>query len=99
MDHKIVALFDFDGVIANTIPALKKAYQCFLESYNKQPTNKEFRELDGPSLTEIVKILKKKHNLPDLLGVLYQRYMQEVDRELKKVCASSKSSRPRMANA
>lgn len=85
MDHKIVVLFDFDGVIANTVPALKQAYWSFLESFQKQPSNEEFAKLDGPSLAEVIKILKKRYHLPGLFNVLYHKYMKHVNQELEKV--------------
>lgn len=66
--------FDFDGVILDSLPALKKTYFDFLARYGQEGTELEFSSLNGPSLPEIVSQLKHKYQLPESDNDLLQRY-------------------------
>lgn len=56
-------LVDLDGTLVDSVPALFLVYKKFLEHYNKKGTREEFNTLIGPSIDEIVDILKEKHNI------------------------------------
>ena len=58
-------LIDLDGTLVDTIPALYQVYIKFLERYGHQGTPEEFESLIGPSIEDIVKILKKKYTLKE----------------------------------
>ena len=66
--------FDFDGVIVNSIEALKTAYFGFLADYGCQGSHSEFDSLNGPALHEIVDILREKHNIDDTADRLLKHY-------------------------
>lgn len=71
---KKALLIDLDGTLIDTLPALYQVYERFLTHFGKKPSKEEFKSLIGPSIDEIVTILKKKHNLSqnsDELSNLY----------------------------
>ena len=74
----LVFVFDFDGVIADSIGALRGIYYQFLESFGKVGSEAEFSRLNGPKLTEIVALLKRWHMLPPSEEVLLCQYMQRI---------------------
>ena len=55
---------DLDGTLADSLPALRRAYDDFLGHYGRQSGEAEFQSLNGPPLTEIVARLGKSHGLP-----------------------------------
>ena len=71
---RLAFAFDFDGVILDSLPALKKTYFDFLARYGQEGTEFEFLSLNGPSLPEIVSQLKHKYQLPESNNDLLQRY-------------------------
>lgn len=66
--------FDFDGVVADSVPTLYSIYSEFLIFYSVTPQPGEFVSLNGPSLQEIVAYLKHAHGLPGNAGELLARY-------------------------
>jgi beta-phosphoglucomutase-like phosphatase (HAD superfamily) len=79
-----VFIFDFDGVIVDSVTALYDTYDNFLQQYGHNGNQKEFDFLNGPKLADIITYLKEKYNLPpkeeelmsiylDLLSSLYHR--------------------------
>ena len=76
----ILLAFDFDGVIVDSIQALKNVYHDFLSSYGLNGSDSEFELLNGPSIKEVVAILRKKYlideNYDDLLEDYKSRLMQ-----------------------
>ena len=68
--------FDFDGTLVDSLPTLQNVYLGFLKSYGKQGSLDEFAELNGPSLTEIIAILKTRYNLRDSCRNLAESYSQ-----------------------
>ena len=60
---RVLLAFDFDGVIAGLIEPLKKVYYEFLSNFGFKGSDKEFQLLNGPSIEEVVKILKKNYNI------------------------------------
>ncbi len=77
--------FDLDGTLADTVPALYDVYINFLNNFNKQGTRKEFARLNGPSLPEIVLILKLKYNLKNNKEYLLELYREKISNSYKKV--------------
>jgi HAD superfamily hydrolase (TIGR01509 family) len=59
----MVAVFDMDGVLVDSLPALYRCYSLFLQRFGLEGTAEEFARLNGPSLPEIVSYLKEKHGL------------------------------------
>ncbi|OPX92790.1 MAG: Phosphorylated carbohydrates phosphatase [Pelotomaculum sp. PtaB.Bin104] len=70
--------FDLDGTLADSIPAMKKAYFNFLHDFDINGTLEEFEELNGPSISEIVNILKRKYGLVYKQKHLVDLYRREV---------------------
>ena len=79
-----VFIFDFDGVIVDSVTALYDTYDNFLKQYGHRGNQIEFDYLNGPKLADIITYLKEKYNLPpqeaelmsiylDLLSSLYHR--------------------------
>lgn len=56
---------DLDGTLIDTIPAMYQVYSKFLAHFGKKGTEEEFAGLIGPSIDEIVVILKERYNLPE----------------------------------
>lgn len=55
--------FDLDGTLADSLGVMWDAYVHFLERFGVTPTQSEFDRLNGPSLPEIVALLKEWHGL------------------------------------
>lgn len=65
MTYKAI-LIDLDGTLVDSTGALFQAYNKFLEYFGKKGSRAEFDSLIGPSIDEIVDILREKHQLPDI---------------------------------
>jgi len=70
--------FDLDGTLADSVPALYEAYLAFMESHGLQGTEDGFVELNGPSIPEIVEILRRKHELAEPYNALLDGYRKVV---------------------
>lgn len=68
-------LIDLDGTLVDSIPALYQVYLKFLAYYGKKGTQEEFNALIGPSIDEIVEILRKKYELKPSLHDLSTMYV------------------------
>lgn len=68
-------LIDLDGTLVDTTPALYQVYLKFLKRYGHEGTEKEFESLIGPSIEEIVRILKKKYELKESAEELATMYV------------------------
>lgn len=55
---------DLDGTLADSLPALRRAYDHFLGHYGRQGNETEFETLNGPPLAEVVALLGRDHGLP-----------------------------------
>jgi len=77
--HRIThACLDLDGTLAHSIPAMRAAYANFLKRFGIQDTDAEFQELNGPSLREIVDILKHRYNLSNDPHALLRGYTADI---------------------
>ncbi len=72
--------FDMDGVVVDTIAGLYGVYLEFLREFGKSGSPEEFDKLNGPSLREVVSILKTTHGLADEHAALLTRYQDKVAR-------------------
>ncbi|MCZ7587141.1 MAG: HAD family hydrolase [Deltaproteobacteria bacterium] len=72
-------LLDLDGTLATSLPVMVASYEAFLGSFGVTPTKDEFDSLNGPSLLEIVRILKERHRLPGAPEDLFARYLSIIE--------------------
>ena len=72
--------FDLDGTLVDSLPALYNSYLEFLKSFGIVGTPEEFESLNGPSLEEIVALLKKKYKIQHSVDALLKQYQDEVRR-------------------
>ena len=72
-------LLDFDGIIVDSKPALNIAYNEFLKQFEINGNKEEFDSLDGPTIKEIVLILKKKYSLDYDVNRLLKEYRKKVE--------------------
>lgn len=54
-------LLDFDGTLADSLPALRHVYERFVSSLGGRPSSGEFDALNGPPLREVVEALCVTH--------------------------------------
>jgi HAD superfamily hydrolase (TIGR01509 family) len=67
--------FDLDGVVLDSLQALRDTYFQFMMLYGKKGSLEEFESLNGPSLPEIVSTLKELHDLKESHDVLQINYL------------------------
>jgi HAD superfamily hydrolase (TIGR01509 family) len=77
--------FDLDGTLADSIPAMYQVYLDFLSKFDKKGTREEFEELNGPSLTEIVSVLKTRYGLIDDDVFLMNSYKEKIQDAYKNI--------------
>ena len=71
--------FDFDGTLADSIDILYDVYVKFLKEFGIDGNKNEFEILDGPSLNEIILILKNKYNLSKSVSELLRIYERKLE--------------------
>lgn len=76
--------FDFDGTLADSIPALYKVHIDFLAMFGITCTKEDFEKTNGPSLPEIITILKKTYKLNKTEAQLINLYNELVSEAYKK---------------
>lgn len=69
-------LIDMDGTIVDSLPMLFDAYRAFLHQFGQVGTSQEFLTLIGPSIPEIVVILKERYHLKGDLDTLLEGYQK-----------------------
>lgn len=77
-NDKIIFIFDFDGVIVDSITALYNIYIEFLKSFDIEGDKEEFSQLNGPKMSEIVSILKSKHSIQEEEKELLKTYLERL---------------------
>ncbi len=75
--------FDLDGTLLDNFDTLYEAYIDFLSEFNIKSNRKEFNKLNGPSIPEIVCILKDKYKLNGDENNLIQIYLNQIDNVYK----------------
>jgi HAD superfamily hydrolase (TIGR01509 family) len=76
---------DLDGTLADSLGGLRRVYFRFLEQFGLKGSDAEFSQLNGPTLTEIVRILRARYALPgeeDVLGFIYNQLIDEAYEEV-----------------
>lgn len=73
-------LVDFDGTLVNSVPALWRCYQVFLQKYGILAAQEDFKHYVGPSLFEIIKDLKERYGLPGSIEDLHREYLEIISR-------------------
>lgn len=70
-------LFDLDGTLSDNLSSLKQGFATFLQKQGRKVLDLEleFAEINGPSLEEIVRFLREKHQLEKDPAVLLDEYI------------------------
>ncbi|MBF0473958.1 MAG: HAD family phosphatase [Nitrospirae bacterium] len=76
--------FDYDGTLIDSISTMFDIYIDYLNSLGIIGTRIEFDQLNGPSLNEIVSILKKRYNLKQSQSELIELYKTKISEQYKK---------------
>ena len=69
---------DFDGTLADSLPAMRRAYRAFLGEFGARATDAEFEALNGPPLPVIVQRLKAAHGLGPEEAALAEVYREKI---------------------
>lgn len=75
-------LLDFDGTLADSLPAMQRVYDRFVTDLGGVPTAAEFERLNGPPLRDVVESLcathqQRQHNHEDIAA-----YLAHIEEEL-----------------
>lgn len=73
-------LIDLDGTLADSLPVLYESYLQFLKVHGFEGSQEEFNSIIGPSLDEIVNILKEKYDIQESSEFLRERYQAIIDK-------------------
>ncbi len=74
---------DLDGTLIDSTNELYKNYQGFLKEFNCKGSKKEFHELNGPKISEIISILKKKYKIKQKKIELEKKYNKKIELSYK----------------
>lgn len=74
-----LVIFDFDGVIVDSIAALYHVYLAFLSDFGQHGYPEEFDALNGPAIGEIITRLKETYQLTPPHAVLLQTYLEKIE--------------------
>ena len=66
---------DFDGTLADTLEVLKIAYYEFLKEMGFSGSDIEFKDLNGPPLSEIISFLSNKYSIRLQREILEEKYL------------------------
>jgi HAD superfamily hydrolase (TIGR01509 family) len=72
-------LLDLDGTLADSLGVMKSIYRRFMEAVGRTPDDAEFDRLNGPPITECIRILKATHGLPQPEAELLARYQALIE--------------------
>jgi HAD superfamily hydrolase (TIGR01509 family) len=70
--------FDMDGVLVDTVGTLNAVYMAFLRDHGRTGFQAEFDELNGPKLSEIITLLKRRHALEPTEAQLHDDYVEKI---------------------
>ena len=54
---------DLDGTLADSLGVMREIYERFLAEFGRAGSPEEFDRLNGPSLSDVLEILKRDHYL------------------------------------
>ncbi|MCC7016343.1 MAG: HAD family phosphatase [Rhodospirillales bacterium] len=72
-------LLDLDGTLADSLGVMKIAYRRFMTGEGLTPTDAEFDRLNGPPISECVRIVKASHGIAAPHAELLARYQALVE--------------------
>ena len=78
MKNNAVFIFDFDGVIVDSVSLLYNAYFDFLNEFGIKGNKEECKLLNGPKLSEIISFLKNKYHLQEDEKELLEIYQNKI---------------------
>lgn len=73
-------LIDLDGTLVDSLPMIYEIYIKFLRKYGFEGSKEKFAALNGPSLQEVMVILKKEYGIPDPVESLVDKYRIETSK-------------------
>jgi len=76
--NNVVFIFDFDGVIVDSVGLLYNVYFNFLNEFGIKGNKEECKFLNGPKLSEIVSFLKNKYHLQKDEKELLEIYQNKI---------------------
>jgi len=76
--NNVVFIFDFDGVIVDSVGLLYNVYFNFLNEFGIKGNKEECEFLNGPKLSEIVSFLKNKYHLQEDEKELLEIYQNKI---------------------
>jgi len=76
--NNVVFVFDFDGVIVDSVGLLYNVYFNFLNEFGIKGNKEECEFLNGPKLSEIVSFLKNKYHLQEDEKELLEIYQNKI---------------------
>jgi len=76
--NNVVFIFDFDGVIVDSVGLLYNVYFNFLNEFGIKGNKEECEFLNGPKLSEIVSFLKNKYHLQKDEKELLEIYQNKI---------------------
>lgn len=74
----VVFIFDFDGVIVNSVESLYGVYLNFLKEFGVKGSKEESISLNGPKISEIVLFLKEKYHIENDKEELLRIYLEKL---------------------
>ncbi len=84
-ESEIAFIFDFDGVIADSVSSLSNVYFDFLKKFGVNGNEEEFNLLNGPKLSEIVHFLKEKYKIDKDEKLLLDLYLGKISSAYKNI--------------
>lgn len=85
MQKNILIAFDFDGVVANTIPMLSKVFSLFLNRYGIPSDAEDFESYNGKVLFDIITHLRGKYNIRETAEQLVSAYRTELLEQIQHI--------------
>lgn len=76
-------LVDLDGTLVDSMPILYKVYYEFLRGFGFSGSDADFKKLIGPSIREVVVLLKRRYQLSEDEDELFKRYCHLLDDKYK----------------
>jgi HAD superfamily hydrolase (TIGR01509 family) len=86
-------LFDLDGTLADTMPGLFASFTAFTGRYGINYSKQDFHKFIGPSLRQIVSMIKVAHSLSNSEEELYDEYMELLKEQYETVQEISGASK------